>query len=41
MSMVLLVVAEMDYDWKMDVEFKDYEEEDKKHREKQDESQNN
>ena len=37
MSMIYLVVAEMDYDWKMGVEFKNYEEGDKK-RQEQDES---
>ena len=31
MSNVLLVVAEMDYGWKMGVKFKNYEEEDKAH----------
>lgn len=37
-SMVLLVVAEMDYDWKMGVKFKNYEEEDKE-RQEQEESE--
>ena len=34
MSSVLLVVAEMDYGWKMSVQFKNYEEEDKARQEK-------
>lgn len=36
MSMILLVVAEMDYDWKMNVKFKNYEEEDKERQEQDD-----